>query len=134
MLTTYFANFSKDLNRIGHSIPDTTLMNILKSPVIRDVNIGCCFNHGLNSNKSCQYNFYLSLYKWTASVWKVYIIAHLIPVVFYKRKEFQANPLKVIRRFLWGFFKSLCFIWPNSISVSIIYCMHNGTRNQFSKV
>ena len=131
MLPTYFRSFSKDINRIGHSIPDTTLMNILKSPSVTDINLGCCLNHGLNSNTSCQYAFWLMLYKNTVQIWKTYSIAHIIPVVLYKQKELKENPLRVIMRFLWGFFKSHLFVWPMTIGRRLIYCMHFGKRNVF---
>ena len=113
MLSTFFKNFSKDLNRVGHSISDTTLMNILKSPEQNDIAIGCCLLHGNNSNKSCQYAFLLQLYKWIVKIWKAYSIAHIIPIVLYKRKELRKNPLKVIKRFLWGFFKSHLWVQIN---------------------
>ena len=122
MLVSILRNFSKDLNRKGHSIDDTFLMNIIKSPRPNDSAQGCCLLHGDNTIQSCNWTMLLSLTKWFQKTWKIYLIAHLIPIVLYKKHEVRQNPLKLIGKILLGFIKSHAFILANCVAMKLIFC------------
>ena len=64
----------------------------------------------------------LTLTKWFQKTWKIYLIAHLIPIALYKKHELRQKPLMLIGKFLLGFIKSQAFILANCVSMKLMFC------------
>ena len=67
-------------------------MCVIKSPNVYDNCIPCSICH---PTVSCMGMSAISIIKLFKSCWKAFLIAHLIPVVLYKRKQFIKDPKAV---------------------------------------
>ena len=106
------ANFIRNITTHCHNFPEDMQSCILKSPNMYDSIIKCDIGH---PGRSCfQQSLFMAL-KSVNSTYKSFLIANLIPVIIYKRKELRTNPKKVLYR--------LCI----SLLRSFIFCMNIGS-------
>lgn len=122
----FFRNVLKDMDRPALEMPENLLLNILKSPNVYDNALPCELLHGANSYKSCQYSGLMLIAKWFKSTWKLFLLAHALPVIFFQRKEFMENPRRVIKRVLIKFLRSQAFILSHAKMCQVLLC---NTRN-----
>ena len=130
----FFQNFRQDLTRKPLEVPSDLLINILKSPLAYDTKIPCSIIHLGNQCPNCSYALLQIITKWYGNIWKLFLAAHLLPVIIYKRKEAKQRPFKIILRVILNFLRSQAFILTHAAIQQLIFCKPNlilGDHNQY---
>ena len=108
-----------------HGIPDEMMSNILKSPNTYDSCIPCSIAH---PTRSCLQEHWYMISKPMLNMYKAFFIAHLFPVIIYKRKELRNNPLKVLKKLFISFFRSFIFLWTTGAIIPLTNCQAKISR------
>lgn len=136
MLGSYYKNFIKDINKKGHNIPEEAILNILKSPNRLDHGMGCNLMHGNMANKSCLYAGVANATVWGNKTLQTYALAHIIPLVLYKRKEIKQNPVQVLKKQLKNIVCSNMFNLSMCLMQRITFCgfQQKGTKTSTTQL
>merc|ERR1740117_410102 len=108
-----------------HGIPDEMMSNILKSPNTYDSCIPCSIAH---PTRSCLQEHWYMISKPMLNMYKAFFIAHLFPVIIYKRKELRNNPLKVLKKLFISIFRSFVFLYLAGSKLPMNFCQAKYAR------
>ena len=77
---------------------------------------------------SCTYQVCLKVVRWTKNIWKLYLTAHLLPYIIFKRNELVKRPFDTILTIFKGFSKSMSYILTHAVGTQLCFCLVKKLR------
>jgi hypothetical protein len=115
----FLTKFVRDLTKPPIDLDQNLLANILKSPNWDDFVLPCSVAH---PETSCVYQGCQMATKYCTGLWKVYLFAHVGPILAFRRKELRREPRKYLLRAVKGFLLSMAYVSTHGMGGNFIFC------------
>ena len=87
----------------------------------------------LHPGVSCNLKMCLQFAATCKSLYKMYLLVHLIPFLIFKRKKLMKEPLQESKKLLKGYLRSLGFIFYCCTAAKYGWCLMQRTDNMVLK-
>jgi len=88
---------------------------ILSASRLHPVTISCKHIH----DNHCLIEVLLGATRWTSKVWHIYLLAHLVPHLIFKKDKFSLQALKQLAK---NIVQNLVFFWLYCLAAKLMYC------------
>lgn len=119
VIMNFLTKFVRDLTKPAIALDQDLLTNIIKSPNWYDFVVPCSVAH---PETSCVYQGCQMTTKYCTGLWKVYLFAHVFPILAFRRKELRREPKKYLLRAVKGFLLSMAYVSTHGMGGNYIFC------------